>query len=149
MAAAISALGLSTAHAVPGLKFDDNSELFVTGTASVAYDDNIFLSSGSKTSDTIYDLAPGVDLPFGSVSDVSGDAFAKVDFLEYATHSKQDVALPDVGLVTKYDEGKSKFDFNASYQEIAQKQRSNPSCRRYRAHGSIECGCLWGVGRYR
>jgi hypothetical protein len=102
------------------MKFDDNSELFVTGTASIAYDDNIFLSSGAKTGDTIYDLAPGIDVPFGSRSDVSGDFFAKVDFMEYASHSNQDVALPDVGFNTMYDEGKSKFNFNAGYQETAQ-----------------------------
>jgi hypothetical protein len=124
IAAAVSALGLSTAHAVPGMKFSDNSELFVTGTASVAYDDNIFVSSGKKTGDTLYDLIPGLDLPFGSVSDVSGDAFAKVDFVQYADHSGQDAALPDLGLTTKYDEGKSKFDFNAGYQELAQNNAS-------------------------
>jgi hypothetical protein len=120
LAAAVSAIGLTSVHAVPGLKFDDNSELFVTGTASIAYDDNIFVSSADKKGDTIYDLIPGVDVPFGSVSDVSGDAFAKVDFVEYATHSGQDAALPDVGFNTAYDEGKSKFDVNAGYQQLAQ-----------------------------
>jgi hypothetical protein len=119
-AAAVSALGLSSAHAVPELKFGDNAELFVTGTASATYDDNIFLSSGKKTGDEILDFVPGLDLPFGSSSELSGDAFAKLSLVEYASNSTQDTTLPDFGFDAKGDEGKSKLDLSASYAELAE-----------------------------
>jgi len=119
-AAAVSALGLSSAHAVPELKFGDNAELFVTGTASAAYDDNIFLSSGKKIGDEILDFVPGLDLPFGSSSEVSGDAFARVDVVDYAKNTAQDARLPDFGFDSKYDEGKSKLTASASYAVIAE-----------------------------
>ncbi len=105
---------------MPEMKFGDNAELFLTGTASIGYDDNIFLSSGSKTGDTIFNFAPGIDLPFGTSSTLSGDFLARVDFLEYAEHSAEDAILPDIRFSSKYDAGKTKFNVTASYQDVAQ-----------------------------
>jgi hypothetical protein len=119
-AAAVSALGLSSAHAVPELKFEDNAELFATGTASATYDDNIFLNSGKRTGDEIFNFVPGLDLPFGSSSEVSGDAFARVGLVDYASNASQDARLPDFGFDSNYDEGKSKFALSASYDEVAE-----------------------------
>jgi hypothetical protein len=111
---------VTSARAVPEFKIGDNAELFLTTAASVAYDNNIFLGSSAKTDETIFDFAPGIDLPFGALSEIGGDAFAKVDFLEYADHSGQDAVLPDFGFVSNYDEGKTKVAIGASYQELAQ-----------------------------
>ena len=62
LALALMALaGIS--HAAPFLAIGDGAELFATGTLGVRADDNIFLS-GKATSDTIFDVNPGLTLDF-------------------------------------------------------------------------------------
>ena len=57
---ALAALS-SVVQAAPFLAIGDGAELFATGTLSVRADDNIFLSS-KTTSDTIFDINPGLTL---------------------------------------------------------------------------------------
>ena len=59
-----AALG-TAAQAAPFLAIGDGAELFVTGTLAVRADDNIFLSN-KATSDTIFDINPGVEITFTS-----------------------------------------------------------------------------------
>lgn len=117
----LSAAMCGVAYAAPFLAMGDNAELFLTGTASVKYDDNIYLSTNGAKSDTIFTAAPGFDLVYGKGSATTGNLYYHEDFVKYSSNSEQDTALSNVGLNTKYDDGgKSTFAFGGSYAQLAQ-----------------------------
>lgn len=99
----------------------DNAELFVTASAAVQSDDNIYLSSSSK-SDTVFSFTPGLDLVFGKGSATTGDVYYREEIRRYSTHTKQNTELANVGATASYTNGVTKANFNASYNEIAQNQ---------------------------
>lgn len=115
----ISALvALATVPAL-ALPVGDNAELFVTGTAAVRSDSNIYLSS-NKESDVIFDLAPGLEFDFGKGSAVTGTATFAESFSVYSDHSGLNASLAVAGINTAYEDGKTKVTFNASYAELNQ-----------------------------
>ena len=117
---AISALTFTiAAPAAPFLAIGDGAELFVTGTLGVRSDDNIFLSS-KATSDTIWDINPGVTIEFGKNGDVRG-SLALVDaFANYSDHSSLNTNLFSGDFVATYDDKKTRMDFNVGYHELNQ-----------------------------
>jgi hypothetical protein len=116
---AVSALLTTAAHAVPALAVGDNAELFLTGTLGVRADSNIFLSP-TNTSDTIFDVNPGVELVFGKQSAMQGSWNFTENISTYADHDDLNSNLAATSLNTKYEDGKSKVNFNASYNQLNQ-----------------------------
>jgi hypothetical protein len=116
-------LGLS-AHAAPFMAVGDNAELFVTASAQVNFDDNIYLDAGTVASpevdDTIMSFTPGVDLVFGKGSVTKGNAYYREEIRRYSDNDNQDTELSNLGVRTQYDNGVTKADFNASYAQVAQ-----------------------------
>lgn len=121
-------LGLS-AHAAPFMAVGDNAELFLTASAQVQFDDNIYLDPGTlpaplasapEQDDVIMSFTPGVDLVFGKGSVTKGNAYYREEFRRYNDHDNQDTSLSNLGVKTNYDNGVTKADFNASYAQVAQ-----------------------------
>lgn len=118
-------LGLK-AVAAPFVAVGDNAELFLTATVGVAHDDNIFLRASGERSDTIITATPGVDFVFGRNAATSGNIYYRQEFLRYSDNSALDSDNASVGINTLYSNGKSKFDFGASYVESATNDISVP-----------------------
>jgi polysaccharide biosynthesis protein VpsM len=115
----VSALIASVSHAAPFLAIGDGAELFVTGQLGVRADDNIFLDQ-TNTSDTIFDINPGVELTFGKDAQLQG-ALTLVDaFANYSDNSKLNTNLFSGDFVAKFDDSKMKLAFNAGYHELNQ-----------------------------
>lgn len=101
----------------------DDSELFVTATAAVTVDDNIFLSNGSgpTVSDTSFDLTPGLSYEFGKTGSLTtGQAAINEDFEVFARHSRLNNDMFNGIFWTKYDDGKTKFNFDGSMHQFDQ-----------------------------
>ena len=123
---ALAAALAVTASAAPFVALGDNAELFLTANVSVSVDDNIYLRSSGEVDDTILSFAPGLDLVFGQNAATSGNIYYKHEFLKYTDVSQQDTNLANVGINSRYENGKSKFTFGASYAEMAQNEVSAP-----------------------
>lgn len=116
------------ALAVPKLRaiapVGDDAELFITGTVSGTYDDNIFLSNSNGTSDFIWDLAPGLSYEFGKTGSLTtGQLAVSEDFQEFTSHSDLDNQLFNGIFWTKYDDSKTSLDFDASYHQADAAER--------------------------
>jgi hypothetical protein len=116
-------LGLS-AQAAPFMAVGDNAELFVTASAQVQFDDNIYLDPGTtaapEVDDTILSFTPGVDLVFGKGAVTKGNAYYREEIRRYTDNDNQDTELSSLGFNSRYDNGVTKADFNASYAQVAQ-----------------------------
>ena len=107
------------AQAAPFLAMGDNAELFLTGAAKVSYDDNIYLATTKAKSDLILSVTPGFDLVFGKGSATTGNFYYREEFQAYTDHDQQNTTLSNVGVNTRFDSGKSKYNFGASYAQLA------------------------------
>lgn len=117
---ALVALALgSTANAAPFMAVGDGAELFVTGTVGVRADDNIFLSNNA-TSDTIFDINPGVELTFGKDAQVKGSLTLVDAFANYSSHSGLNTNLFSGDFGSNFDDGKMKLGFNTGFHELNQ-----------------------------
>lgn len=98
----------------------DNAELFVTASAQLQADDNIYLDATNEKSDTIFSFTPGLDLVFGKGSLTKGNAYYREEIRRYSDHGNQDTELSSLGFNSNYNNGVTKADFNASYAQVAQ-----------------------------
>ncbi|CAM3066549.1 outer membrane beta-barrel protein [Rariglobus hedericola] len=114
----------SSAFAAPFLAIGDNAELFATGEASVAYNDNILLASGVPGSpeleDTIFTFVPGFDLQFGKDSLIKGNLIGTATLTSYADNDNLNNQLLAIGGNSTYDNGSLKLGANASFKELDQ-----------------------------
>lgn len=112
-------LGL-TATAAPFMAVGDNAELFVTASAQVQFDDNIYLDTTNESNDSILSFTPGLDLVFGKGSVTKGNVYYREEIRRYSDNDNQDTELSNLGFNSRYDNGVTKADFNASYAQVAQ-----------------------------
>jgi hypothetical protein len=118
--AILSALMCLAAKAAPFMAVGDNAELFVTASAAVQADNNIYLDTNNAKSDTIFSFTPGFDLVFGKGSATTGNLYYREEIRRYSTNDVQNTQLANVGGNASYSNGVTKADFNASYAEVAQ-----------------------------
>lgn len=123
---ALVALLTANLSAAPFVAIGDNAELFLTASVAVNVDDNIYLRSSGEVDDTILSFSPGLDLVFGRNAATSGNVYYRHEFLKYTDVSQQDTDLANFGINSLYSNGKSKFDFGASYGEFATNEPSAP-----------------------
>lgn len=109
----------ATAYAAPFLAIGDGAELFVTGTLGVRADDNIYQQSNA-TSDTIFDINPGLEVTFGKDAQVKGSLTLVDAIARYSDNSKLNTNLFSANLGFTYDDGKLKLGFNTGYAETNQ-----------------------------
>ena len=112
------ALG-TTVSAAPFLAIGDGAELFVTGTLGVRADDNIFLTD-KATSDTIFDLNPGVEITFGKDAALKGALTLVDSFANYSDNSNLNTNLFTGDFNAGFDDAKLKLKFNAGFHELNQ-----------------------------
>lgn len=117
--ALVAALLSISAKAAPFMAVGDGAELFVTSSLEVQFDDNIYLDTKNEVDDTIMSFTPGVDLVFGKGTATTGNFFYKEEIRRFSDNDQQDTELSNVGVKTKTDSGNSKFDFSASYAQLA------------------------------
>lgn len=117
---AIASLSLvSAAAAAPFLAVGDGAELFVTGTLGVRADDNIYTVS-KGTSDTIFDINPGLELTFGKDGQLKGTVTLVEAFANYSSNSKLNTNLFSGDAGAGFDDGKMKIDASIGYHELNQ-----------------------------
>lgn len=111
----------SSAIAAPFLAIGDNAELFVTGEASAAYNDNILLTSSNEAEDTIVTFVPGFDLQFGKDSAVKGNVFGNATLTSYADNNDLNNQLLGTGANAAFSNGGPlTASANASFNELDQ-----------------------------
>lgn len=99
----------------------DNVNVFVTGEATVKYDDNILQTDTGKIDDTIFEINPGVEVTTGK----SGSQYSSVlSFSElitrYVDTNGLDTNLANLSLTTKFDNTKTSGSFSAGYRQLNQ-----------------------------
>src|SRR3954465_3646961 len=122
--AIIATLAGLSAKAAPFMAVGDNAELFVTASAQVQFDDNIYLDPDTTIApaqdDIIYSFTPGVDLVFGKGAVTKGNVYYREEIRRYSDHDNQNTELSNLGFKSSFDNGVTKADFNASYAQVAQ-----------------------------
>jgi hypothetical protein len=114
-----AALSLTASlHAVEPI--GDNAELFITGAASMQYENNVFLLNVAPETGYIYTISPGLDLEFGKNSTLKGSLTASESWEYFQNVDVGNNHLGNVGLTANYDDGKSKVGVNASYTQTDQ-----------------------------
>ncbi|HEY1791846.1 MAG TPA: outer membrane beta-barrel protein [Opitutaceae bacterium] len=100
---------------------DGDSELFATFNASVADNDNIFLSHNGTQNALIFDFIPGLSFVSGKDTSVTQTNFSiGEDFQKYADGATFSKALTDASLMTRYDDDKTKMSFNGTFNQLDQ-----------------------------
>jgi polysaccharide biosynthesis protein VpsM len=111
----------SSAFAAPFLAIGDNAELFVTGAASAAYNDNILLSpDGAELEDEIFTFVPGFDLQFGKDSLLKGNILGTATLTSYSDNTQLNNQLLGIGSNVSYQSGAVSLQGNASFNELDQ-----------------------------
>lgn len=100
-----------------------DNELFVTGTAQVEENDNIYLSHSGDRADTIGDIVPGLEYDFGKNSVNSGHISASEDFQFFARDPGLNTQLPNFDFTDLFDNTKTKITADALYQRQDQATR--------------------------
>lgn len=113
----------SAASAYAILPSGSDSELFVTGVASVQENDNVFLSHTGEKSDTIFDLVPGLSYEYGKNSLTNGKVAISEDWQTYASESKLNTGLFNALGTLNYSDDKLKLDALGSYAQADQATR--------------------------
>ncbi len=109
------------AHAL--VQTNPDSEIFITGTGTAQFNDNLFLSTNNRKSDTVYDLTPGVEWDFGKNSINSGKLSVGDDFQFFSRDSSLNTNLPAAGFTDAYVGQKTKLNVDLDYQKLDQATR--------------------------
>jgi len=120
--AVLACLG-TTASALPQLRVGESAELFLIATAGVRVDDNVLLSDGNELSDTIFEVAPGLEFTFGQGSRTTGTIRAIETLTHYLDNDDLNAELFSGEFGTVYDDGKLKLGVDAAYRQLKQNTR--------------------------
>jgi hypothetical protein len=112
---------LSTAYAV--LPYTEGSELFVTGTGGVSYNDNVFLANTAKKTSFVFDEIPGLEIDDNTNADTKGILTSNEDFVQYASVSHQNTELNHTDFNGNYSDDKLLLDLDAGFNQFAQNTR--------------------------
>ncbi|QYM78577.1 outer membrane beta-barrel protein [Horticoccus luteus] len=113
---------------------------FVTGTADVRADDNIYLSH-VRTDDVVYDFVPGISLEFGRNANLQNKLQVAESFARYSDNDSLDTNLFSGMLSGNYDDAKLKLDYGTSYKELNQNSVDIRGLTRrdvFNIHGNVE-----------
>ena len=117
-------LGLAASKARAIAPIGDDASLFVTGVATIAYNDNIFLSDSHAKSSGVYDLVPGLSYEYGTNNALTkGGLQVYEDFQEFSSYSSINNQLFNAVFSNQYEDATSKINFDASMHQIDQPQR--------------------------
>ncbi len=100
--------------------FGDQTGLFFNGSATVQWNDNIFLQPDNEESDLIYILSPGLELNVGARANANVNLFFRQDFFLYHDNSELDSDQSNAFLESYWNQPRLDLRFNASYQQLVQ-----------------------------
>jgi polysaccharide biosynthesis protein VpsM len=113
----------TTASAVPQFRIGENAELFATGRVAVHHDDNVLLSDLDELSDTVFEVAPGLEFSFGQGALTSG-TFTYVETISrFIDNDFLDRELSAVEFLGNYEDGKLKLEAESFYRQLNQNTR--------------------------
>ncbi len=100
----------------------DDSEVFVTGVATVSENDNLFLNHSNPTRTSVTDLVPGFSYEFGKgASLVTGQFAYSEDFQFFGKAGSQlDYQLANIIFWLKYNDAANAFNVDASFHQADQ-----------------------------
>lgn len=104
----------------PNISLGDNVSLVVTADLAARHDDNLYLSSTNKVSDTITSVTPGAELRFGQRSLAHGSLIYRSAFTHYTRNTSPNVTLGSGTADFGYDNGSIILDGFGSYQQLNQ-----------------------------
>jgi hypothetical protein len=82
----------------------------------------LFLST-PKTSNVLFEAAPGIAVEFGQTALLKGQFFYNEDFQAYSNNSHLNTSLSRLGLTARYDDNKNKLGVDAGFQQADQATR--------------------------
>lgn len=93
----------STAMASPLISVGDNGAIFFNSSATIQWDDNIFLDANNKEEDFVFILSPGLEFSAIDSRDVSLNVLYREDFYIYSDNSRLDYNASRVDGNLRYD----------------------------------------------
>jgi len=114
---------VASVHAASYSALGDNADLFLTGTAALKYDDNIFLAKTGTKSSSIFEIAPGLELASGRASLVKGSISVNETVVRYFDVSSQNTELFNARCGGSYDDAKLSLKLDSGFQQLAQNTR--------------------------
>jgi hypothetical protein len=117
-------LGSASLSAAPFLAIGDSSELFLTATTGVRFEDNVLLTENNQLDDVALEFTPGIELVFGKGSLYSGSFAVQEKFTEYLDNDSLSSNLSAYIFNSTYAGSKLKGSFGASFREIEQNNRN-------------------------
>ncbi|MBL9198982.1 MAG: outer membrane beta-barrel protein [Opitutaceae bacterium] len=105
--------------AAPFKLIGNGAELFLTGSAALRADDNIFLTKDGE-SDLVFEITPGAELTFGHNSQLKGSLKLKEQFLNYSDHDELNTNLFSGVFGSSFDDGKLKLRLGLRFDELNQ-----------------------------
>lgn len=111
--------GVTIATAVPSLSIGSGSEIYLTGSATVRYDDNVGLAESAAESDTILVLTPGISLEYSEGASRGGISLAE-QFIRYSDNTNFDSDLFSAIGSFRREGAKTEFTLAGSYREMSQ-----------------------------
>ncbi|MDG2167964.1 MAG: outer membrane beta-barrel protein [Opitutales bacterium] len=119
-------LSLTICSAEGPVMLGENSSLNMTIGGAIQYNDNVFLDSVDKESDTILVFSPGLELNFGQEPSNAHVKLVYVhDFISYSDNTRLNRDNPDIKLDGLLKSVKSNVDFGVSYKENSQNDANN------------------------
>jgi hypothetical protein len=98
----------------------DQASLFFNGSATVRWDDNIFLDEANEESDMLFILSPGVELNIGTRTNANINLFYREDFYLYDDNSQLDSNQSNVFFESYWSQARLDLRLKASYQQLIQ-----------------------------
>jgi polysaccharide biosynthesis protein VpsM len=115
--ALLTTLAATPAFAAPFLAIGDNAELFLTGSTSVRFEDNIDYSDTNEKADEIFEFTPGAELVFGKSGLNRGSLAIYERFVAYSDNTQFNDELFNAVFQSAYDGAKLSLKTNAAYRE--------------------------------
>lgn len=122
----LSLLAVSSALALTAqaaMDFGNGVKVIPNATASVDFNDNLFLSSTNEQDETILRLTPGVFVSVGEGAVNTAQFSYNEQFQIYNDNDNLNTSLSLVDFVSRYDDGKMKFGIDAWWHEANQATR--------------------------
>lgn len=117
----VTALGVGVVlvNSVSGLtKLGDSIELFVTGTAAIEYQDNLFLDRTGEVDDMVFVASPGVELTMAGRGATQMNLRYKHHLRFYDDNGGLDGDFSDLAFNVAYNSGVVLASFNLSVREL-------------------------------
>lgn len=113
-----AALVVATSANAQLITIGDNLDIFLTGTASVNYEDNVLKVNKDKTDDTYFIITPGAQIATRSgTSNIALNAWFAEEIKRYSDNSKFNDENVRSGVNLSYDTSKTNLSLKASYNQ--------------------------------